>query len=254
MEKEKHFTVGQVAEFMNLSKSKIRYWDDMGLLTSSRNRENGYRLFDLEDILTISDIMFYRKLDIPINKMKNIYQRSPEELWTILDETEKKVFLELESLETKYSGIKQRKRQLLDLISLKEQEFIEAPFDIKRIISIDLNDPKELQEYIENPTNLVVYMDEKNTTEILNGFSVEIKEFVDEPTIWQINQQNNKQYKQFLLILESENPQNNNAKDKRKQLEKIGYSTGKVIGRYVMTMLSEEKKYIDYYKAWIEVE
>lgn len=254
MEKEKHFTVGQVAEFMNLSKSKIRYWDDMGLLTPSRNQENGYRLFDLEDILTISDIAFYRKLDIPINKMKNLYRHSPEELWTILDETEKKVALEMASLKMKHTGIKQRKKQILDLISLKEQEFIAASFDIQRIISIDLNDPKELQSYIENPTNLVIYIDENSTPEIVNGFAVELDEFINEPTIWQAEKQHTKNYQQFLLILESENPQNNNAQEKRKRLEKAGFSTGKIIGRYVMTRADEKNNYIDYYKAWIEVE
>lgn len=254
MEKEKHFTVGQVAEFMNLSKSKIRYWDDMGLLTPSRNQENGYRLFDIEDILTISDIAFYRKLDIPINKMKNLYRRSPEELWAILDETEKKVSLEMANLEIKHAGLKQRKKQLLDLIELKEHEFIEVPFDIRRIISIDLNDPRELQGYIENPTNLVIYIDKKNPSEIVNGFAVELDEFIDEPTIWQVGSPHTRKYQQFLLILESENPQNNNAKEKRSRLEKAGFSTGTLIGRYVMTMTNEENKYIDYYKAWIEID
>lgn len=104
MEKEKLLTVGQVAEIMKLPKSKIRYWDDMNLLTSSRNRQNGYRLFDMEDILTISDIDFYRRLDIPINKMTNLYRKSPEELWTILDETETRVAAELAELKKKSKG------------------------------------------------------------------------------------------------------------------------------------------------------
>ncbi|WP_086315389.1 hypothetical protein A5821_002873 [Enterococcus sp. 7F3_DIV0205] len=253
MEKEKLLTVGQVAEIMKLPKSKIRYWDDMNLLTSSRNRENGYRMFDMEDILTISDIDFYRRLDIPINKMTNLYRKSPEELWTILDETETRVAAELTELEKKQQGIKHRKDQLLSLIELKEKEFIDEPLDVERIIPIDLKDPNELQTYIDNPSSLVVYIDSKNEKEIIYGFAVTTKEFVEEATIWQQIEQPKYSYKQFLLTIKSDNPSENNFLSMKEKLKKNGYQTGTMIGRYIMTAEDQEGFYRDYYKAWIEV-
>ncbi|EOL50061.1 MerR family transcriptional regulator [Enterococcus caccae] len=253
MEKEKLLTVGQVAEIMKLSKSKIRYWDDMNLLTSSRNRDNGYRMFDMEDILTISDIDFYRKLDIPINKMTNLYRKSPEELWSILDETQTRVADELAELEKKQQGIKHRKDQLLSLIKLKEKEFIDEPLDVERIIPIDLKDPNELQTYIDNPSSLVVYIDSKNEKEIIYGFAVTTKEFVEEVSIWQRPEQTNYSYKQFLLTIKSDDPLDNNFQSVKNKLEEQGYQTGTMVGRYIMTAEEQDGFYRDYYKAWIEV-
>ncbi|EOH96489.1 hypothetical protein UAY_02857 [Enterococcus moraviensis ATCC BAA-383] len=253
MEKEKLLTVGQVAEIMNLPKSKIRYWDDMNLLTSSRNRQNGYRLFDMEDILTISDIDFYRRLDIPINKMTNLYRKSPEELWTILDETETRVTAELAELKKKKQGIKRRKDQLLSLIELKEKEFIDEPLDVERIIPIDLKDPDELQTYIDNPSSLVIYSDSNYEKELTYGFAVTPKEFMEEETIWQQSEQTNPQYKQFLLTIKSDSPLENNFKFIKEKLEKHGYQTGTMIGRFIMTAEDEDGFYRDYYKTWVEV-
>ncbi|MGX7263273.1 MerR family transcriptional regulator [Enterococcus crotali] len=253
MEKEKLLTVGQVAEIMKLPKSKIRYWDDMNLLTSSRNRHNGYRMFDMEDILTISDIDFYRRLDIPINKMTNLYRKSPEELWSILDETETRVAAELTELEKKQQGIKHRKDQLLSLIKLKEKEFIDEPLDVERIIPIDLKDPNELQTYIDNPSSLVVYIENDHEDEIIYGFAVTTKEFMEEETIWQQPEQPKYAYKQFLLTIKSDDPLENNFQVMKEKLEQEGYRTGTMVGRYIMTAEEQDGFYRDYYKAWIEV-
>ncbi|MGX7245465.1 MerR family transcriptional regulator [Enterococcus quebecensis] len=253
MEKEKLLTVGQVAEIMKLPKSKIRYWDDMNLLTSSRNNHNGYRMFDMEDILTISDIDFYRRLDIPISKMNNLYRKSPEELWTVLDETETRVASELAELERKQQGIKHRKDQLLSLIELKEKEFIDKILDVERIIPIDLSDPNELQAYIEDPSSLVVYIDLKLEKEITYGFAVTKEEFIEETTIWQKSDEQIHTYKQFLLSIRSENPLKNNVSLIKQKLEKQGYQTGRVIGRYIMTAEDQDGFQTDHYKAWIEV-
>lgn len=253
MEKEKLLTVGQVAEIMKLPKSKIRYWDDMNLLTSSRNQQNGYRMFDMEDILTISDIDFYRRLDIPINKMTNLYRKSPEELWMILDETETRVAAELAELEKKQQGIKHRKDQLLSLIELKEKEFIDEPLDVERIIPIDLKDPNELQTYIDNPSSLVVYSNSDHEKELTYGFAVTTKEFVEEVTIWQQTEQTKYEYKQFLLTIKSDDPLENNFQSMKEKLKEQGYQTGTMIGRYIMTAEDQDGFYRDYYKTWIEV-
>lgn len=253
MEKEKLLTVGQVADIMKLPKSKIRYWDDMNLLTSSRNTQNSYRMFDMEDILTISDIDFYRRLDIPINKITNLYRKSPEELWMILDETEIRVASELVELENKYQGIKRRKDQLLSLIELKEKEIMDAPLDVERIIPVDLEDPVELQTYIEDPSSLVVYIDSKHVKEIIYGFAVTKEEFVEETTIWQKTDEQLYEYKQFLLTIRSEDPLKNNFPSIKQKLNKQGYQTGTMVGRYIMTAEDQEGFYTDYYKAWVEV-
>ena len=45
---KKMYTIGQVSELFDLPKSTIRYWDEQGLIRSSRQEENDYRLFDID--------------------------------------------------------------------------------------------------------------------------------------------------------------------------------------------------------------
>ncbi len=59
---KKMYTIGQVSELFDLPKSTIRYWDEQGLIRSSRQEENDYRLFDIDDIFMLYDIVFYRKI------------------------------------------------------------------------------------------------------------------------------------------------------------------------------------------------
>lgn len=185
--------------------------------------------------------------------MTNLYRKSPEELWAILDETETRVVAELAELEKKKQGIKHRKDQLLSLIELKEKEFLNEPLDIERIIPIDLKDPNELQTYIDNPSSLVVYIDSKNEKEIIYGFAVTTKEFVEEVTIWQQPEQPKNSHKQFLLTIKSDDPLENNFQSIKEKLEQQGYQTGTMIGRYIMTAEEQDGFYRDYYKAWVEV-
>ena len=67
---EKNYTIKDVSELLNIPKSTIRYWDEQGLISTTRNEENGYRTFDLEDLFKIYDIDFYRKMGIPIKDIK----------------------------------------------------------------------------------------------------------------------------------------------------------------------------------------
>lgn len=39
---KKMYTIGQVSELFDLPKSTIRYWDEQGLIQSSRQEENDY--------------------------------------------------------------------------------------------------------------------------------------------------------------------------------------------------------------------
>ena len=63
---EKNYTIKDVSELLNIPKSTIRYWDEQGLISTTRNEENGYRTFDLEDLFKIYDIDYIKRL-LPIS-------------------------------------------------------------------------------------------------------------------------------------------------------------------------------------------
>lgn len=85
------YSIGEVSELLDIPRSTIRYWDAEGLIHAAREEENGYRLFDIDAIFQVYDINFYRKLDIPMKQMKNLYSKSLNEMYDILAETEQRL-------------------------------------------------------------------------------------------------------------------------------------------------------------------
>ena len=54
----KLYTIGEVSELLNVPKSTIRFWDEQGLIHSLRHEENGYRMFNIDDIFIIGAFFF----------------------------------------------------------------------------------------------------------------------------------------------------------------------------------------------------
>jgi DNA-binding transcriptional MerR regulator len=64
--------IGEAAKMFDISNRTLRYWEDEGILNSTRT-ENGYRLYDDENIVRITQIVLLRKLRIPITDIERIF-------------------------------------------------------------------------------------------------------------------------------------------------------------------------------------
>ncbi|MDP4090971.1 MAG: MerR family DNA-binding transcriptional regulator, partial [Bacillota bacterium] len=45
------YTIGQIANIMGISRDKLRYYEEKGVLNPKQNDENNYRKCDFEDIM-----------------------------------------------------------------------------------------------------------------------------------------------------------------------------------------------------------
>jgi len=64
--------IGETAKQYNISKRTLRYWEEMGILTSTR-AENDYRFYDAESVACIRQIVLLRKLRVPITDIERIF-------------------------------------------------------------------------------------------------------------------------------------------------------------------------------------
>jgi DNA-binding transcriptional MerR regulator len=64
--------IGEVAKQYNISKRTLRYWEDMGILISSRT-DNDYRFYDDESVARIGQIVLLRKLRMPIADIERVF-------------------------------------------------------------------------------------------------------------------------------------------------------------------------------------
>lgn len=65
--------IHEVEQLLNISKSSIRYYDRIGLLTPER-KENGYRDFSQEDIQRLRSIIVLRNAMIPLKIIRELLE------------------------------------------------------------------------------------------------------------------------------------------------------------------------------------
>ncbi|BBM13450.1 MerR family transcriptional regulator [Enterococcus mundtii] len=246
------YSIGEVSELLDISRSTIRYWDAEGLIHAAREEENGYRLFDIDAIFQVYDINFYRKLDIPMKQMKNLYSKSLNEMYDILAETEQRLDHEKKILEQKHKEVLSRKKQLKEMIDSEPDKFPEEEIPFQKIVVAASDDLLYSKEYLKNYSSFVIYFPENNQNSIY-GFCTDkhTKELPGSQTIWQNDPA--KKYVRFLLKVEVNNTKNNNLSEVKDRLQKQGYRLGQTIGQYLLTHTTKEKISFEYYRAWIEV-
>ncbi|MEQ6205286.1 MerR family transcriptional regulator [Enterococcus mundtii] len=246
------YSIGEVSELLDIPRSTIRYWDAEGLIHAAREEENGYRLFDIDAIFQVYDINFYRKLDIPMKQMKNLYSKSLNEMYDILAETEQRLDHEKKILEQKHKEVLSRKKQLKEMIDSEPDKFPEEEIPFQKIVVAPSDDLLYSKEYLKNYSSFVIYFPENNQNSIY-GFCTDehTKELPGSQTIWQNDPA--KKYVRFLLKVEVNNTKNNNLSEVKDRLQKQGYRLGQTIGQYLLTHTTKEKISFEYYRAWIEV-
>lgn len=68
--------VKEVAKLTGISIRTLHYYDEIGLLSPATS-ETGYRLYTNDDIEKLQQILFFKALDFPLKKIKNILE-SPD--------------------------------------------------------------------------------------------------------------------------------------------------------------------------------
>lgn len=64
--------IGEAAKMCSVSNRTLRYWEDKGILNSVRT-ENGYRYYDDFNIKRIRQIVFLRRLEIPVSSIERLF-------------------------------------------------------------------------------------------------------------------------------------------------------------------------------------
>lgn len=151
---DQQFHIGQIARFFDLPASTLRYWDEVGILTPHKNHTNSYREYTVSDLMTISDIIFYKNLGISLQQIGAMEQAEPEEHTRLLCG-------KIEELERQQQEIAQRIQKLHNhlaaietLNKLRQHPFSQAEIDTDCIVSFDLNEIDKLRRYMDPPLSL----------------------------------------------------------------------------------------------------
>ncbi|MFJ5624197.1 MerR family transcriptional regulator [Peribacillus loiseleuriae] len=64
--------IKEVADLVGISVRTLHHYDEIGLLTPDAITESGYRLYSNDNLLTLQQILFFKELDFPLKKIKEI--------------------------------------------------------------------------------------------------------------------------------------------------------------------------------------
>lgn len=65
--------IQKVEAMVGITKKNIRFYEQEGLISPQRNRENGYREYDENDILRLKKIRLFRRLGVPIEDLRKLF-------------------------------------------------------------------------------------------------------------------------------------------------------------------------------------
>ena len=66
------YSIKQVAELSKISTRTLRYYDSIDLLKPAFIDDNGYRMYEKEQLLILQHILFYKELNMPLKEIKHI--------------------------------------------------------------------------------------------------------------------------------------------------------------------------------------
>ncbi|MBC2181218.1 MerR family transcriptional regulator [Listeria booriae] len=96
------YTVQKLAKLAGVSTRTLRYYDEIGILKPARINSSGYRIYGQNEVDRLQQILFYREMNVGLDKIKAILEQ-PD-------------FDETEALKTHRAQLLDKRKQLDELI------------------------------------------------------------------------------------------------------------------------------------------
>lgn len=111
------YTVKQLAKMAGISTRTIRYYDEVGILKPARINSSGYRIYGKREVDRLQQILFFRELDFPIEKIKELIEAPEFDEITALKYHREKLLNERKRLDLLINNVEKT-------IIVKERRFI----------------------------------------------------------------------------------------------------------------------------------
>ncbi|SHJ75947.1 DNA-binding transcriptional regulator, MerR family [Anaerocolumna jejuensis DSM 15929] len=167
--------IKDVSSKYSITARTLRYYEDMGLINSTRSDDYAYRMYDENAVRRLEQILILRKLNISIKDIQRIFSTSSSEI--VLEVLEKKV----QNIDDEVALLHELKDIVLDFIREIERVDFADNSDIKLLYG----KAKELEtqlisvDYIGKPSNInrLIEITEKLDKKIPDVMVVRIPSF-----------------------------------------------------------------------------
>lgn len=255
---QKLFSIGEVAEILDISKPTLRYYEQSGLIQATKDDTNGYRFYTIEQIFTLMDIKFYRQLGIPVKEIaRMIHAMDLAQVTEVLHQTLQQVEQQI-----------QRYQEMAEQLARRESLCWEAQENLG-IFSVTADTgfpylvlcPTEDWENAYDPfgqTDYCVYLPAEkwaatfDLRQMLTGYCTESLEDPG-PQDTVIPLSNGGPYLTVVIRSDNQGSECQYQRKIRAWLQEHGKSpAGGCIGRYLCSSY-ETKPPLDYYRIWLPI-
>lgn len=119
--------IREVSSKYDISARALRYYEDMGLIKSTRSADYAYRLYDDQAIKRLEQILILRKLSISIKDIQLIFQASNSEI--LIAVLEKKA----KDIEDKTALLRDLRNIILEFVEQIKKADFSRDSDVKRL-------------------------------------------------------------------------------------------------------------------------
>ncbi|MFS0953672.1 MerR family transcriptional regulator [Enterococcus durans] len=237
--------INEVADLLNIPPSTIRFWEKKQLFHLPRDEENNYRYFDKKSLLEIIDIAFFRRLKIPVKRLKNYLQGDLNEREINLIQTKKILDDQIRDLMIANEQIDKMLKNIQMVNQLKGKKKESIPF--QSIDSLDFFYENHANQYLIDPTDFILYFSGEEFKHCEEGIIGSTDHMESEKYLWK-NQSKEKSYYSSLLTVDAMDYQRNDLKEIKRRLG-LKQKNYEVVCQY-LTSGKENDKLVDYYKCW----
>ena len=146
-----YFQIGEISHFFDIPASTLRYWEDMGVLTPAKDQTNNYREYTVEDLMSISDVIFYKKLGLSLKNIRQMESTTPEQHYHLFEDKIAGLQQQQIALQQRMEKLRCHMQAIQTLKELRENSYRETDIDTDCIVSFELIERDNLHCYIENP-------------------------------------------------------------------------------------------------------
>ncbi len=140
MRKNDHLSIGDMSRIANLSRKSLRYYDAIGLLPSRRHKDNNYRCYTAESLLTVPLLKYYKQMGFKLEEMRAFIDGSEPDVYKAL---QKRFAARLEDIAREQDSLRRQHVSIRDWLDLiVEAEMVIA--NDMREVSVKYLEPVDL--------------------------------------------------------------------------------------------------------------
>lgn len=245
------FHIGEIARFFDVPASTLRYWQDAGILSPDKNRDNSYREYKIDDFMTLSDVIFYKSLGVSLKQIRNMERETPEDHERLFREKIAELEDRKQQLDRCIEKLEQRLYMIAELKKLEQHPYLESDIDTECIISFDLIEMDKVRRYIENPYLYSRVQHSDCPEKEQRGLTIPLEQLNGENKEQILWEKRGRSYVACLVKEEVVKGYPNNLREHLAHIQKK-YKTGYIISRFLLCAQENGKRY-DYYKTFVEV-